>query len=61
MREIRTASGFVARELRVAHNGAIYLTESHRELVAFRRRVEELRRMLEADGWNRNDTDEAEK
>jgi putative transposase len=50
-REIRTDHGVVALELRVLHNHQVYLTEAHKERVAFYRRVDELRRMLEAEGW----------
>jgi hypothetical protein len=51
VREIRTGTGYVALELRVEHNGQIYRTEVHQERVAFSRRVDELRRMLETEGW----------
>jgi hypothetical protein len=51
VREVRTAHGFVALELRVLHNHRVYLTEAHKERAAFHRRVTELRRMLEAEGW----------
>lgn len=51
MRELRTFDGYVGLELRVAHNDETYLTEVHKERVAFYRRVEELRAMLEAEGW----------
>ena len=49
-REIRTAS-YVGLELRVEHNDQVYRTEVHTEPVAFYRRVEELRAMLEAERW----------
>lgn len=51
LREIHTAHGIVALELRGLHNGQVYLTEAHKERVAFHRRVDELRRMLKAEGW----------
>ena len=47
----RTADGSVGLELRVEHNGQVFRTEVHTERVAFYRRVEELRAMLEAEGW----------
>ena len=50
-REIRTTDGYVGLELRVEHNGQVYLTELHTERVAFDRRVAELRAMLEAEDW----------
>lgn len=43
--------GYVALELRVEHNGEIYLTEQHRERVRFQARVNELRAMLLDVGW----------
>jgi hypothetical protein len=49
-REIRTAT-YVGLELRVEHNDQVYRTEVHAERVAFYRRIEELRVMLEAEGW----------
>ena len=49
-REIRTAS-YVGLELRVEHNDQVYRTEVHTERVAFYRCIEELRAMLEAEGW----------
>jgi hypothetical protein len=52
LREIRTDYGFVALELCVLHNNQVYLSETRKERVAFHRRVEELRRMLEAEGWS---------
>jgi len=42
---------YMALELRVEHNGEIYLTEVHKDRVAFQRRVDELLRMLEATDW----------
>ena len=48
-REIRTAR-YVGLELRVEHIDQVYRTEVHTESVAFYRRVEELRAMLEAGG-----------
>ena len=43
--------GYVGLELRVEHNDQVFRTEVHTERVAFYRRVEELRAMLEAEGW----------
>jgi hypothetical protein len=51
VREVRSRHFAVGLELRVEHNGQVFLTELHRERVAFDRRVEELRAMLEAEGW----------
>ena len=51
---IRTAT-YVGLEMRVEHNGQVYRTEVHTERVAFYRRVEELRAMLEAEGWTLTD------
>lgn len=42
---------YVALELRVEHNGEIYLTETHRDHARFHRRVEELRDALLDSGW----------
>lgn len=44
--------GYVALELRVEHNGEIYLTESHKERVRFQARVNELRDLLLDTGWS---------
>lgn len=43
--------GYTALELRVEHNGEVFRTETHKERVAFEKRVSELRTMLEAEGW----------
>ena len=48
-REIHATDGPVGLELRVEHNDQVYRTEVHTERVAFYRRVEESRAMLEAD------------
>jgi hypothetical protein len=51
----RTVEGFIGLELRVEHNGQVFRTELHNERVAFYRRVEELRAMLEPKaGRSRN-------
>ena len=57
VREIRTGDGYVGLELRVEHNGQVFRTEVHTERVAFNRRMEELRRLLEAEGWLLGHTD----
>jgi hypothetical protein len=49
---LKGARDYVALELRVQHNGRFYLTVMHQDRVAFLRRVDELRGMLEAHGWN---------
>ncbi len=54
MREVRSRQFAVGLELRVEHNGQVFLTELHRERVAFERRVEELRAMLQAEGWTKS-------
>jgi hypothetical protein len=54
VREIRAGQGwddYVGLELRVAHNEQVFRTEVHKERVRFYQRVDELRRMLEAEGW----------
>ena len=51
VREIRTGDGYVALELRVEHNGQVFRTEVHKERVGFSQRVDELRQLLEAEGW----------
>ncbi len=51
VREVRSRHFADGLEIRVEHNGQVYLTELHRERIAFHRRVEELRAMLEAEGW----------
>ena len=50
VREVRSRHFAVGLELRVEHNGQVFLTELHRERVAFDRRVYELSAMLEAEG-----------
>jgi len=53
-RAIRAGRGwddYVGLELRVDHNGQVFRTEIHTDHVTFVHRVEELRRMLEAEGW----------
>ena len=59
IREIPTGDGYVGLELRVEHNSEMYLTEVHKERVAFSRRVEELRELLEAEGWTLTESHDA--
>jgi hypothetical protein len=51
VREVLSRHFAVGLEIRVEHNGQVYLTELHRERVMFSRRVAELRELLEAEGW----------
>jgi hypothetical protein len=39
----------------IARQGQVFRTEVHNERVAFYRRVDDLRAMLEAEGWTRTD------
>jgi hypothetical protein len=53
VRDIRTRDGFVGLELRMEYNGQVLHTEVHKQRLAFDRRVNESRRLLEAEGWTR--------
>ncbi len=46
-----TGHDYIGLELRVSHNGQFYPTGLHKERVPFYWRVDELRGMLEAQGW----------
>ena len=42
--------------VRVTHNGQVFRTKVHMERVTFYRRVEELRALLEVEGWTVTET-----
>lgn len=55
LREVRAAAGtwdaWIRYELRILHEGQVYLTEQYTDPAGRDRRLDELHAMLEAKGW----------